>query len=49
MESALKELATYDEANANAESKTALAQFHRGRIPLLPGGHQGRQDPSRID
>lgn len=35
VESALKELATYDEANANAESKTALAQFHRGRIPLL--------------
>ncbi|WP_406696808.1 redoxin domain-containing protein [Singulisphaera sp. Ch08] len=35
VETALKELATYDEANASAESKTALAQFHRGRIPLL--------------
>ncbi|AGA25856.1 thioredoxin-like domain-containing protein [Singulisphaera acidiphila] len=35
VETALKALATYDEANASAESKTALAQFHRGRIPLL--------------
>lgn len=35
VETALKALASYDEANASAESKTALAQFHRGRIPLL--------------
>ncbi|SIO65291.1 Glutathione peroxidase, house-cleaning role in reducing lipid peroxides [Singulisphaera sp. GP187] len=35
VEAAMKALATYDEANASAESKTALAQFHRGRIPLL--------------
>lgn len=35
VEKALKELATYDESHANSDSKTAIAQFHRGRIPLL--------------
>lgn len=35
VETALKELAKYDEANANAASKKEMAEFHRGRIPLL--------------